>query len=48
LNYQATRWLLIQPYANYARRSSNFELYNYSGTIIGIEVLAKKPAPPAR
>jgi hypothetical protein len=48
LNYQATRWLLIQPYASYARRSSNFELYNYSGTIIGIEVLAKKPAPPAR
>lgn len=48
LNYQATRWLLIQPYANYARRSSNVELYNYSGTIIGIEVLAKKPAPPTR
>lgn len=48
LNYQATRWLLISPYANYARRDSNTELYNYSGTIIGIEVLAKKPAPPAR
>jgi hypothetical protein len=48
LNYQATRWMLIQPYASYSRRSSNFELYNYSGTIIGIEVLAKKPAPPAR
>jgi hypothetical protein len=48
LNYQATRWLLIQPYANYARRSSTFELYNYSGTIIGIEVLWKKPVPPAR
>jgi hypothetical protein len=48
LNYQVTRWVLIQPYANYARRSSNFELYNYSGTIIGVEVLAKKPAPPAR
>ena len=48
LNYQATRWLLVQPYANYARRSSNVELYSYSGTIIGIEVLAKKPAPPAR
>jgi hypothetical protein len=48
LNYQATRWLLIQPYANYARRSSTFELYNYSGTIIGIEVLAKKPAPRTR
>ena len=42
LNYQATRWLLIQPYASYARRSSNLELYNYSGTIIGVEVLAKK------
>jgi len=48
LNYQATRWLLIQPYASYARRSSTIELYNYSGTVIGIEVLAKKPAPSAR
>ena len=48
MNYQVTRWLLIQPYANYARRSSNTELYNYSGTIIGIEVLAKRAAPPAR
>jgi hypothetical protein len=48
LNYQATRWLLIQPYVNYQRRTSNDEFYSYSGTIIGIQVLAKKPAPPAR
>jgi hypothetical protein len=48
LNYQATRWLLVQPYANYQRRTSTFEIYSYSGTIIGIQVLAKKPAPPAR
>jgi hypothetical protein len=48
LNYQATRWLLIQPYAYYVHRSSNTELYNYSGTILGIQVLAKKPAPTAR
>jgi hypothetical protein len=48
LNYQVTRWLLIQPYANYARRSSTAEIDNYSGTIIGIQVLAKKSAPPVR
>lgn len=48
LNYQATRWLLVQPFANYQRRTSNVEIYSYSGTTIGIQVLAKKPAPPAR
>jgi hypothetical protein len=48
LNYQATRWLLIQPYVNYQRRTSNDEFFSYSGTIVGIQVLAKKPAPPAR
>lgn len=46
VNYQALRWLLIQPYASYQRRSSNQELYTYSGTIIGVQVLAKRPAPP--
>jgi hypothetical protein len=48
LNYQATRWLLVQPYVNYERRTSNSEIFSYSGTIIGIQVLAKKPAPPTR
>jgi hypothetical protein len=48
MNYQVLRWLLIQPYVNYQRRSSNQEIFSYSGTIIGIQVLAKKPAPPAR
>jgi hypothetical protein len=48
LNYQALRWLLIQPYANYQRRSSNNEIFNFSGTIIGVQILAKKPPPPAR
>jgi hypothetical protein len=48
LNYQATRWLLVQPYVNYQRRTSNDEFFSYSGTIIGIQVLAKKPAPPGR
>jgi hypothetical protein len=48
LNYQVTRWLLVQPYVNYARRSSNIAFDTYSATIIGIEVLAKRVAPPAR
>jgi hypothetical protein len=48
LNYQATRWLLVQPYLNYARRSSNIDFYNYSGTIIGVQLQAKRPAPAVR
>jgi hypothetical protein len=48
INYQALRWLLIQPYVNYQRRSSNIESFSYSGTIVGIQILAKKPAPPTR
>jgi hypothetical protein len=48
LNYQALRWLLIQPYVTYQRRTSNEEFFSYSGTIVGIQLLAKKPAPPAR
>jgi hypothetical protein len=48
INYQALRWLLIQPYFNYQRRSSNEEFFDYSGTIIGIQILAKRPAPPTR
>ncbi|HME41148.1 MAG TPA: hypothetical protein VKG63_19490 [Steroidobacteraceae bacterium] len=48
MNYQALRWLLIQPYANYQRRNSNDDIFSYSGTIVGIQILAKKPAPPAR
>ena len=47
LNYQVLRWLLIQPYASYQRRSSSNEIFSYSGTIIGIQILAKKPPPPA-
>jgi hypothetical protein len=48
MNYQALRWLLVQPYVNYQRRTSNNEIFGYSGTIIGIQILAKEPAPPAR
>jgi hypothetical protein len=46
LNYQALRWLLIQPYATYQHRVSNAPDFNFSSTIFGIEILAKKPAPP--
>jgi hypothetical protein len=45
LNYQALRWLLIQPYATYQRRSSNVLDLNFTGTIVGIEVLVKRPPP---
>ncbi len=46
INYQALRWLMIQPYANYQRRNSNEEQFEFSSTIVGIQVLAKMPAPP--
>jgi hypothetical protein len=46
VNYQALRWLLIQPYVNYQRRDSNEQGFNFSSTIIGIQILARKPAPP--
>jgi hypothetical protein len=46
MNYQVLRWLLIQPYVTYQRRSSNEDFFNYTDRIIGIQVLAKKPAPP--
>lgn len=45
LNYQALRWLLIRPYATWQRRSSDLENFNFTGTVVGIEFLAKKPAP---
>jgi hypothetical protein len=46
INYQALRWLLIQPYFNYQRRNSNQDFNEFSSTIFGIQVLAKRPAPP--
>jgi hypothetical protein len=46
VSYQALRWLLIQPYASYQRRTSNEQFFNFSSSIIGIEFLAKMPAPP--
>ena len=46
VNYQALRWLLIQPYANYQRRTSNQEQYEFSGTIVGVQITAKMQPPP--
>jgi hypothetical protein len=46
VNYQALRWLLIQPYASATRRNASQEFYEYSSTVIGIQVLARLPAPP--
>lgn len=48
INYQALRWLLIQPYVNYQRRVSDVELFGFTGTTVGIQLLAKRPAPPQR
>jgi hypothetical protein len=45
VNYQVTRWVLIQPFASYTRRSSNEDFYEFSDTIMGIKVLVQKPVP---
>jgi hypothetical protein len=46
INYQPLLWLTIQPYFNYQKRNSNQEANTYSATSIGVQVLAKRPAPP--
>jgi len=37
------RWLSIRPYARYLTRSSSQGLFDFNGTIVGIELLAKPP-----
>jgi hypothetical protein len=48
VNYQALRWLSIQPYAYYQRRTSTQEFYEFSNTTIGLRILAKMQPPPQR
>ena len=48
VNYQALRWLSIQPYAYYQRRTSNQEIYEFSNTTVGLRILAKMQPPPQR
>lgn len=43
MNYQVRRWLSIQPYATYQRRNSTEEIFEFSGTTIGIKLLVQKP-----
>jgi hypothetical protein len=37
VKYFAFPWLTVRPYASYDKRSSNFELANYSATIVGVD-----------
>ena len=48
LRYQVLRWLQIRPYASYQTRSSNDPLFPFSGTIYGVELLAKRAQPALR
>jgi hypothetical protein len=43
LNWQATRWVLVQPYASYVHRTSNLDAFEYTGTIAGVELVVKRP-----
>jgi hypothetical protein len=43
LNYLVLRWLSIRPYARYLTRSSSQGLFEFNGTIVGIEIQAKPP-----
>jgi hypothetical protein len=43
VNYLILRWLSIRPYARYLTRSSSQGLYDFNGTIVGIEIQAKPP-----
>jgi hypothetical protein len=43
LNYLVLRWLSIRPYARYLTRSSSQGLFDFNGTIVGIEIQAKPP-----
>jgi hypothetical protein len=40
VKYFAFPWLTVRPYVSYDKRSSNFELANYSATIVGIDFSA--------
>jgi hypothetical protein len=48
ITYDVRRWLMIQPYATYQRRTSNYPLDEFTSTIIGIKVQAKMQPPPTR
>lgn len=43
LRYKALPWLTVRPYVNWTRETSTFTLSNYSGTIVGIDLIARPP-----
>jgi hypothetical protein len=48
ITYDVRRWLLIQPYATYQRRTSNYPLDEFTSTVIGIKFQAKMQPPLTR
>jgi hypothetical protein len=46
MDYQVLRWFAIRPYVRYQTRHSNDETYTFTGTVVGIEFLAKEPRGP--
>ena len=48
LTYQILHWLSIRPYVRYEARHTNVAYYAYDSNVVGIEFLAKRPAPAGR
>lgn len=43
VDYQILHWLMIRAYGRYQTRHSNQTVFDYDGTVVGIELLAKQP-----
>jgi hypothetical protein len=45
-SYQVLHWLSLRPYVRYQTRHSNIPINSFNSNAVGIELLAKKFAPP--
>jgi hypothetical protein len=45
MDYQVLHWLSIRTYGRYQTRHSTDQMYTFDGTIVGIELVAKKISP---
>jgi hypothetical protein len=43
VDYQMLHWLMIRAYGRYQTRHSNQEVFDFDGTVVGIELVAKQP-----
>jgi hypothetical protein len=43
LDYEALRWLAIEPYVRLQKRDSNITVWQFSGTVAGVQLRLKRP-----